>query len=80
MPVINKPVYGSVQEQKPKQKPEQKPGTASSQLTFSREQILGAKQFCDRKDLAAALLDENGTYTMKQVEEKINHYMKGKVN
>ncbi|MCI9141608.1 MAG: hypothetical protein HFH87_03165 [Lachnospiraceae bacterium] len=46
---------------------------------FSKEQLLAAKRFRDKKDLVNALLEDGELYTMKSVEEKIEKYKKGKV-
>ena len=47
--------------------------------TFSKEQLLVSERFRDRRDITEALLDDGELYTVKAVEEKIEHYMKGKV-
>lgn len=46
---------------------------------FSKEQLLLAEYFKERRDLVNALLSYGKLYTIKEVEEKIEHYMKGKV-
>lgn len=46
---------------------------------FSKEQLLAAECFRERKDLVEALLDENGRYTVKMVEQMIEKYRKGRV-
>lgn len=53
--------------------------TGKDENKFTKQQLLGSRRFRDRKDLVEALLDENRTYTVKAVEEKIEDYMKGKV-
>lgn len=46
---------------------------------FSKKQLLAAKQFRSRRDLINALLNEKEQYTIKEVEDKIENYLKGKV-
>lgn len=54
-------------------------GVGKGENRFSKEQLLSAERFRDRKDIVDALLDEKETYTVKTVEEKIEDYRKGKV-
>lgn len=49
------------------------------QTEFTKEQILAASKYTDRRDLVNALLDDKKKYTMKIVDEAINKYMKGQV-
>lgn len=46
---------------------------------FSKEQLLAAKRFQDRKDIVNALLSPDEKYTVETVEQMIEKYMKGKV-
>lgn len=46
---------------------------------FSKEQLLAAERFRDRRDLLNALLSERETYTVKTVEQMIDGFMKGEV-
>lgn len=46
---------------------------------FSRGQILASARYRNRKDLVSALLEEDGTYTMEEVSQKVDQFMKGKV-
>ncbi len=46
---------------------------------FSKEQLLMSERVKDRRDIADALLDDGVLYTVKDVEQKIENYMKGKV-
>lgn len=46
---------------------------------FSKEQIIAAKRFQHRRDLVAAVLDDDKQYTMTEVETLMEKYMKGKV-
>lgn len=46
---------------------------------FSKEQLLTAERFRDRKDIVNALLSDDKQYTVESVEQKITKYMKGLV-
>lgn len=46
---------------------------------FSKEQIVRSKRFRNNIDLLNAILKENKQYTLKEVEEIIKNFMKGKV-
>lgn len=46
---------------------------------FSKEQLLLSEHFKERKDLIDALLFYGELYTIKEAEEKVEQYMKGKV-
>ena len=46
---------------------------------FSKTQILASAKYRVRRDLVDALLDDGKKYTIKEVDELINKFMKGKV-
>ena len=46
---------------------------------FSKEQLLAAKRFQERKDIVNALLSSDKQYTVETVEQMIEKYMKGQV-
>lgn len=46
---------------------------------FSKEQLLSAERFRDRKDIVNALLSPDREYTIAAVEQMIEKYMKGTV-
>lgn len=46
---------------------------------FSKEQLLAAEKFQDRKDIVNALLFPDKQYTVEAVEQMIEKYMKGQV-
>ena len=48
--------------------------------TYSKEQIIESKKFKSRVDVLRVILDENKTYTIADVEDELNKFMKGKVN
>ena len=47
---------------------------------FSKEQILASNKYADRRDALDATLDDNGVYTIEQVDSLLEKFMKGKVN
>lgn len=62
----------AIQEEKKKQ-------DRKMELKFSKEQLLLSERFQERKDIIAALLHDGEQYTIKEAEERIEQYMKGKV-
>lgn len=46
---------------------------------FSKEQLLAAERFQERKDIINALLSPDKQYTVEAVEQMIEKYMKGQV-
>ncbi len=56
-----------------------KENKVSNESKFSKEQLLAAKCFENRKDIVDALLVQGKQYTIKEVQQKIENYMKGKV-
>ncbi len=46
---------------------------------FTKQQIMTSKKFKNRVDLINTLLKENELYTINEVEEKINKFLKRKV-
>lgn len=53
--------------------------TVKAEHTFSKEQILSSKRFRHRRDMLTAILDDGEQYTLADVDELIEKYMKGKV-
>ncbi len=62
----------AIQEEKKKQ-------DVKMELKFSKEQLLLSERFQERKDIIAALLHDGEQYTIKEAEERMEQYMKGKV-
>ncbi len=56
-----------------------KENKVSTESKFSKEQLLAAKCFENRRDIVDALLVQGKQYTIKEVQQKIENYMKGKV-
>lgn len=54
--------------------------SAANDPVFSKESLLNSKHFMKRRDLISALLDDDKQYTIKQVDEIMSKYLKGKVN
>lgn len=46
---------------------------------FSKEQLLAAKRFQNRQDIVNALLQSDKQYTIAEVEQLIEKYMRGRV-
>lgn len=46
---------------------------------FTKNQLLGSSRYAHCRDLLTALLDENKTYSHKDVEDIVGNFMKGKV-
>lgn len=46
---------------------------------FTKEQIIASARYRNRKDMVSALLDDGKTYTITEVDQKVDQIMKGKV-
>lgn len=46
---------------------------------FTKEQLLGSQRYQDKRDLLQALLESGKKYTISEVNQKIENFMKGKV-
>lgn len=46
---------------------------------FTKQQVLASKKLSYSKDLINAILEDGKTYTLKEVETKVNEYLKRKV-
>lgn len=46
---------------------------------FGKEQLLISARYRNRKDLVSALLDNGKTYTVAEVDQMIEKFMKGQV-
>lgn len=47
---------------------------------FTKEQLVKSEMFSDKVDLLNALLKDNKNYNIKEVNEIINKFLKGKVS
>lgn len=55
------------------------PAQGTKAARFSKEQLAASKRFQERRDMLEALLKDGELYTVKDAEEKMEGYMKGKV-
>lgn len=46
---------------------------------YTKQQILKSKKYLGKQDCINALLEDNGQYTLSEVDKKINDFMKGAV-
>lgn len=46
---------------------------------YSREQLLTSDRYRNRRDLISAILEDGKSYTLAEVDKKIEEFMKGKV-
>lgn len=49
-------------------------------VTFTKEQIVSAKKYIHRKDVVNVILKNEQSYTLDEVDELIENFMKEKVN
>jgi hypothetical protein len=48
-------------------------------VSYTKEQIISAKKYIHRKDVVNVVLKDGQSYTLKEVDELIEKFMKGKV-
>ena len=48
-------------------------------VKYTKEQLLKAKRYSQRKDLINALLEDNRQYAIDEVDAAIENFLKGKV-
>lgn len=53
--------------------------TKKTENRFTKQQVLASKKLDYSKDLINAILEDGKTYTLKEVETKVNEYLKRKV-
>ena len=59
---------------------EKKPAvSAANEPVFAKESLLKSKRFKDERDIISALLVDGEEYTIKEVDDMIEKYMKGMV-
>lgn len=49
------------------------------EIKYSKEKIVLSKKYISNRDLLQVLLEDNKSYTFKEVEQKINEFKKRKV-
>lgn len=54
--------------------------TKQQETLFTKEQILAAKKYADRRDALGAILADGKEYTLNEVDALLEKFMKGKVN
>ena len=48
-------------------------------VSYTKEQIISAKKYIHRKDVVNVVLKDGQSYTLKEVDDLIEKFMKGKV-
>ncbi len=48
--------------------------------TYTGAQLIHSEHFRDLRDVAEAVLNMDEAYTLKEADEEVQRYMKGKVN
>jgi hypothetical protein len=59
---------------------EKKKTESADVAVFTKEQILSAKKYQHRKDVLNVVLTNDQTYSLDQVDDLIENFMKEKVN
>ena len=49
------------------------------EITFAKEKLLSMERYSGRRDLLAALLEDDSMYTLGEIDTLINKFMKGTV-
>ena len=52
----------------------------TSEPVFSKQQLLNAKKYSNRKDILTALIDDGEEITVTELDNRMSDFMKGKVN
>lgn len=50
-----------------------------SPVTFTKQQLVASKKYAEKRDLINALLADDRSYSMAEVEEILSGFLKGKV-
>jgi hypothetical protein len=53
--------------------------TETDTAAHTKEQLLASQKYANRRDVISALLEDGKTYTLNEVEELMNAYLKGTV-
>lgn len=59
---------------------EEKKETKAQNTSFTKQQILESKKYKNRRDLLRALLKDEESYTLKQVDAALSTFLKREVN
>ena len=54
--------------------------SAAQEPKFDKDTLLTCRRFHNEKDLISALLDDGKQYTIPEVDQILESYLKGKVN
>lgn len=54
-------------------------GCSRQETRYTRGQVLASARYRDRRDLVSALLDDGRTYTIAEVDQEVDRFIKGKV-
>lgn len=49
----------------------------AAEVTFTKEQLLKSEKYANRRDVLTALLEDDKTYTLKQVDSLLDKFYKG---
>lgn len=61
-----------------KKKTTDEPVETTDVLKFTKKQFVNSQRFAKRRDLVNALLDDDETYSIEEVELKISNFLSGK--
>ena len=53
--------------------------SGQQEMRYTREQLIRSKRYQNRRDLVAALVPEGASVSLRELDEKIEKYMKGQV-
>lgn len=53
--------------------------TETNKQTFSKSQIVKSKRYYKNRDLLSAILDESESYSLKDIDSKIENFLKSEV-
>lgn len=59
--------------------PVKKTTEKKDEVKFSKEALLTSNRFIHKQDLVSAVLEDGKKYTIREAEDRIQTYMKGKV-
>ena len=62
-----------------KKKEIQHEANAVEEVRFSKEQLVASQRYSNLRDVLVAILDDEKSYTLEQVDILVNKFMKGKV-
>lgn len=53
--------------------------SGQQETRYTREQLIRSERYQNRRDLVAALVPEGASVSLRELDEKIEKYMKGQV-